>query len=204
MLIELLGDGTGTFQSAGTFKAGDQIASGKLANLDANPAAELFIAGFNTNTPFLKLFKAAPAGQWTEFQTVSSGATVWDFALQDLTGDPRQDLAVLETQESQGQLVSLDLFPGTPAGFGAAQSVVADPGLGQRLELADVDQDGLTDFVLSSAIYPAKSGGGHKDPLPFWIGIGGARIALDLNGDHRPDLLGWDESGGSISILFGR
>jgi hypothetical protein len=198
-VVPLTGDGTGAYQSGSPAKIADFVSAGGLINVDTDTNAELVLSGVQGNTAFLKVFKFGANGVWTELQSLSSGSSLPVWGIQDLTGDALPDLVVFDPD-----LAEVDLYPGSATGFGARQTLLTGIISAQQPLFADLDRDGHTDLVVGSSLYLAKPAGGYNDPQPVWIGPGGPRLALDLNGDHKPDLLTWDQFGGTIAILFAR
>jgi hypothetical protein len=201
-VIPLLGNGGGLFNLGTPAKLGDRVASAQLVAVGSDPGAQLVLSGFTSNKSFLKLLKLQANGGWQELQTLSNDPDIVDFAVQDMNGDGRPDLVLL--QADQGISYSVQLFAGnTSGGFDTAQTLIPSPEPALHLQAADIDLDGLTDLVVGSWIYFGKPGGGFSDPLPFWLSATGARVLADLDDDQTPDALTWDPNAGTISILFG-
>ncbi len=134
--------------------------------------------------------------------------------LVDLDGNGR--LGILGTDMRQGVV-----FTGTPSSPGSALTTVANIPYPAHVALADVDQDGIQDLIVSDLgdFFPADHdkgaviwlrGRGARKFGAFWID-GWPRVADaeagDFNGDGRNDLVvaafGWHKTG-EIAVLENR
>ena len=135
-----------------------------------------------------------------------AGAATWNGALVlDVNGDERSDLLLLRHGHEPLLLLHRPTDPGVLLADCYEAGTVASPPLRQA-QAIDMDLDGRPDAVgLSSAGQPVllRSDGKRLVRLPEGLGVESswpkdlvALCALDLDGDGRPDALGWSEEQG--------
>jgi hypothetical protein len=134
------------------------------------------------------------------------------FVVADFNGDSLPDLAV-----NDGSRV--EILPGNGNGT-FRQGQIIDAPLAGRLLAADLRGNGKTDLILITSVTSAQSGGecrmggvavllgngdGTLNPTAAYYSTGPwtlGGLVVDMNGDHRPDLVVANQSSGSYSVLL--
>lgn len=135
-----------------------------------------------------------------------AGAASWNGALVlDVNGDERSDLLLLRHKRKPLLLLHRPTDPGAGVADCFAEGTINSPPL-KHAHAVDMDLDGKMDVVgLSSTGQPVLLLSDGKRLVRLAEGLGADRswpkdlIALatvDLNGDVRPDVLGWSEGDG--------
>jgi hypothetical protein len=192
-------------------------------NKDGNP--DLFVlSGLSLNSPSLTLqiYLGKGDGTFNAPTTVAgvkppgtlNGTQSVPMALEDMNGDGSLDIVALESDPTT-QNLDIAIALGNGDGTFKAPTITSYAGQyvnGTSLAVADFNGDGALDVATSSFLGPMESGialgngdgtlqtGGDPSSVgpvqAFYVGSGGAAIALDLNGDGKPDILT-----GSVELL---
>jgi hypothetical protein len=192
-------------------------------NKDSNP--DLFVlSGLSLNSPSLTLqtYLGNGDGTFGAPTTVAgvkppgtlNGTQSAPIALEDMNGDGSLDIVALESDPTT-QNLDIAIALGNGDGTFKTPTITSYAGQyvnGTSLAVADFNGDGKLDVATSSFLGPMESGialgngdgtlqtGGDPSSigpvLAFYVGSGGAAIALDLNGDGKPDILT-----GSVELL---
>jgi hypothetical protein len=201
--------------TAGTFGTPTINAfSGQAAGLatgDFLGNGEQDVAVLDSSTNQMQTFISDGQGDFTPGQSVSLPGTGGDTAVvpADFNGDGETDLAVVDPAENQ---VVVELSAGDGTFAQVATVPVPSP---VAVAAVDLNGDGLTDLaVLSSngSVYVALAQPGRRFAAPVAYSLGAADavpasfVAVDLNGDSRPDLavVGSASAGtaGAVSVLL--
>ena len=192
-------------------------------NKDSNP--DLFVlSGLSLNSPSLTLqtYLGKGDGTFNAPTTVAgvmppgtlNGTQSAPIALEDMNGDGSLDIVALESDPTT-QNLDIAIALGNGDGTFKTPTITSYAGQyvnGTSLAVADFNGDGKLDVATSSFLGPMESGialgngdgtlqtGGDPSSVgpvqAFYVGSGGAAIALDLNGDGKPDILT-----GSVELL---
>jgi hypothetical protein len=192
-------------------------------NKDSNP--DLFVlSGLSLNSPSLTLqtYLGKGDGTFNAPTTVAgvkppgtlNGTQSAPIALEDMNSDGSLDIVALESDPTT-QNLDIAIALGNGDGTFKTPTITSYAGQyvnGTSLAVADFNGDGKLDVATSSFLGPMESGialgngdgtlqtGGDPSSigpaLAFYVGSGGAAIALDLNGDGKPDILT-----GSVELL---
>jgi len=190
-------------------------------NNDANPDM-LILSGLSGNSQgfTLQVYLGTGTGSFSAPKTVTGlmpGGLYQSYSpllLEDMNNDGTPDLVALQSDTATGNLqiaIALGNGDGTfksPNLTTYASQYIVDGGLA----VADFNGDGKLDVATFSFIGPTGSGialgngdgtlqtgGSSSNVSPaqtFFVGGGGATVALDLNGDGKPDILS-----GSVVLL---
>jgi FG-GAP-like repeat/FG-GAP repeat len=108
----------------------------------------------------------------------------------DLDGDGMDDLILTEAGPGRVHvLFGRSRWPvrGGPHSFGASELFRGDHGLGRdRLQIGDLDEDGLPELVLASA---AATGDGRENAGRAWLFKTHRPVKLDVRPGHEPNVL---------------
>lgn len=185
----LLGDGSGGFAPmTGEVFAGTRPTSLGLANVSGTSALDLFVVLADQNV--VRVLLGQGDGSFIPSDLDRNVIRPTAFALGELTGDTRLDLAVAHAG-------GLSVFPGTARGFGSALETGGPPA--SQLIVADLNGDQHSDLIVTHtsensarALLGDGAGAFAEDPEVNWVLNADAPIAdmlaADLVADHRVDL----------------
>ena len=201
----------------------DQLAL--IADINKDSNADLFVLSglsLNSSSFTLQTYLGKGDGTFNAPTTVAGlmppgtlyGTQSVPMALEDMNGDGSLDIVALEN-DATTQNLDIAIALGNGDGTFKAPTVTNYSGQyvnGTSLAVADFNGDGKLDVATSSFLGPMESGialgngdgtlqtGGDASSVgpvqAFYVGSGGAAIALDLNGDGKPDILT-----GSVELL---
>lgn len=188
-LYSYLGNGDGTFTSAGMVDAPGDSQGTELG--DFNSDGKLDAACVSASTNELSIFFGNGDGTFTPSQTLATGGVPFTLKLGDLNGDAKLDIAVADSS-SNTLSIFLNLGSGT---FGARSSINCGmaPNLG---DIGDLNGDGKQDLIV-----PNTNGGrfelflGRGDgtfEVPLFISTQGGPFGAtltDFNRDGWPDVV---------------
>ncbi|NJK61797.1 MAG: VCBS repeat-containing protein [Synechococcaceae cyanobacterium SM2_3_1] len=212
----ILGNGNGGILSKASFPTGNSgdtptdLATGRL---NGDNFTDLVVTNNNTNSVAVLLGNGT--GAFSSPVMLPVGGNPYSVEVADLDGDNDDDLAVTicsfdipDSSQCSGDSVNV-LFREGSASFLPAVSFPT--GNGPRdLALADFDQSGTADFVVSSGIDNTVEflfGNGQEDfrPIPGYP-VGDQPIAAtvgDFNGDSIPDIAVANRGDDTVSVLLG-
>jgi hypothetical protein len=142
----------------------------------------------NAFNRFLEVFAVDAAGGWTNRQVLASTNTITALQIVSMNGDAFPDVVVTESDSATSQ-ISLRMYPGSPAGFGAQQVIESVVDYFAFSRIADLNGDNRPDVAVNNTLFVAKPGGGFHPGQPIWIGPQGVRQVADFNRDGKVDLL---------------
>lgn len=191
--VVYLGNGDGTFSAGSTYSSGGTNQDGAprilVADVNNDGFPDLIV---NTDTG-ISVLLGNGLGTFQAARTSSVPFGVTSMATADFNKDGRLDLAVIDGYST------LDILLGNGDGtFSSFSSYPLTEGNGGGIATADLNQDGNQDVALSGGqIFLGNGDGTLKAPNSFVTNfIGNVVGAVDMNGDHIPDLL--TTSGGSF------
>ncbi len=193
----LLGDGSGSFSSAGTAALGSGLHAAAVA-ADFNGDGDLDFAAVNSDYATAVILLGDGTGSLGSPSSYNTGWYPRAMTAGDFTGDGKFDLAAV------GQTV--DILPGN--GDGTFQGVVRqyiDP---VAVAAADFNGDGDLDLVTADpwagvVIHLGRGDGSLSPPIRYSAGTGPAAVAAgDFNGDGRQDVAVASSGSGTVSVLL--
>jgi hypothetical protein len=188
-LTVLLGNGDGSFQSAGTFPSGLPFTSVvAVGDFNGDGIPDLAVGGYGASIDILLgngdgTFRNTGSFTFTN----DDGAVPQSIAVADFHGNGKQDLVVASAVEGSPEpLVEL---PGN--GDGTFQSPV-NLGFSSSFAVAgDINNDGKPDLIagstISASLLLGNGDGSFQGPVPFAPGL--PLTVTDVNGDGIPDLV---------------
>ena len=183
---------------------GDINGDGRPDTVVPNTSGNAVKVFLNLTTP------NAPTPAFTSSTSVPVSGGPLRVAIGDLNGDGRPDIAV--TLSSGGALV---FFNETPRGarvptFGTPVQVASHTSV-TTVTIADLNGDGLPDLIFGGyqsdlVIVLNDTSIGSSTPTfgstaVVGAAIGDTIVAADINGDHRPDLIG-NSTGGGVEVFL--
>jgi hypothetical protein len=201
----LLGNGDGTFQTAQAYDSGSfyalSLAVGDV-NRDGNPD---LLVGHNDGTNHGRSTVSVLLGNGDgTFQTAqkhdSGGYQVTSIAVQDVNGDDRPDVLVVNRGERTNDFSNgkVSVLLGNGDGTFAPRISYRGASYASSIAVGDVNRDGKPDLLIKDAWglgtwlgngdgtfqFPGRSGP-RRSPAP---GYPNPIVWADLNGDGRPDV----------------
>jgi|GEM_PF-1992579 len=208
-------------QPAGSpYPVGDEgmngIATGDLNEDGRTDVVTANIGAFFSGAPSYSAMLADPDGSLSPAPggKVTMAGYPGPVALGDVNGDHHLDLVVREEDEvSEESQVSVYLGRGDGTFAATAQAVLSGDRDPFALAVADLDDDGLADVVVTnfesnnvSVYYSTGDGFTQAPSSPYAVGSEPISVAVgDLNGDGRPDIVTGNHGsffGGAISVLL--
>jgi cytochrome c-type biogenesis protein CcmH/NrfG len=202
--VLLRNNGDGTFVSQSPFPGVSRVRGFVWTDVDGEGVPDAVLADDQGN---VRTFLNLRGGEFRERPVPSAFARMTALAAAELTGDAVLDIAgvtaagdVMRLSNSTNgaaweaaEIARVD----PPAGFGAGSG---------RLVVADIDNNGAADFIVSSASGSRVLLGGPGEtfrPLPATLNFG-VSAAADLYGKGRLDLVGPGADGASVARSQGR
>jgi hypothetical protein len=197
----------------------------QIGDIDKDNNADLFVlSGLSGNADSftLQTYLGNGDGTFGKGATVAGvtppgaifGAQAAPIALEDMNGDGALDIVAIE-DDSATQNLDIAIALGNGDGSFQSPNVTHYTGQyvsGTGIAVADFNGDGILDVATAGFLGPQVSGialgngdgtlqtgGDPSNVTPvqsFYVGVGGTTVALDLNGDGKPDILS-----GSVELL---
>ncbi len=212
----ILGNGNGGILGKASFptgNAGDVPTDLATGNLNSDNLTDLVVTNNTTNSVSILLGNGT--GAFSSPVPLPVGSNPYSVVVTDLDGDGDEDLAVTnctfdipDSSQCSGDSVTV-LFRDGPASF--LPGVTFPTGNGPRdLAVADFDQSGTADFVVSSGVDNTVEflfGNGQEDfrPIPSYP-VGDQPVAATVgtfNGDSIPDIAVANRGNDTVSVLLG-
>lgn len=197
------GNGDRTFDPATSFPVGNTPTQLRVADMNDDALLDLVVA--NRRSGDVSLLLGDGMGAFAVARTFVADAEPQVLALGDFNGDDRLD-PVASTQGSEGA-PSLALLLNRDGGTLQGVEDVLSGNVPTAVASADIDDDGVTDVVVSGNsgdvyIFPSTADG-LGDPQVIEIGgrILGV-LAGDLNGDTLPDLAMIDTVSSRVGVAL--
>jgi hypothetical protein len=189
VVIVLLGNGDGTFQTAVAFAAGDRPRSVAVADFDDNNVPDVVTA--NRGSDDVSVLLGNGDGTFQPPVTYAAGGIPNSVAVADFDGDNVPDLVT-------GNIGSNDVSVLLGNGDGSFQAAVSFAS-GDRtisVDVADFDGDSVPDLVTANqlirevSVLLGNGDGSFQAAVSFAVGNNNARfvVADDLDGDNVPDV----------------
>jgi len=219
MLLVLLGNGDGSFQTPVSYDTGGSAES--VAVGDFNGDAKLDLAVANSGYGALKGVAVLLGNGDGTFKTAvnyTAGGGPWGVAVGDFNGDGKPDLTVANTDGSLSVLLgngdgTFRAAVNYPTGSSSVSVAVGDFNGDSKLDLAVANNGSFqTNFTDASVSVLLGNGDGSFQPaVNYHTGTASASVAVgDFNGDGKPDLTvansGSGQNGftdGGVSVLLG-
>lgn len=197
-----LGNGDRTFGAAVTYEVG--TAPNRLALGDLDDNGTLDIATTNSRSGDVTLLRGDGMGTFGQARTWVADAEPQVVALDDFNDDGLLDLVTAAQGGGDGGSINLLRNRGD-AILHAIEDVQANGPTG--LAVADVDDDGLPDLISSSDNGQVMVQSSHPDGFTVsrTLNVGGRAIgvlAVDLNGDTRPDIAAVDNQNDRVVVAL--
>lgn len=199
-----LGNGDRTFAAAAPFPVGTAPTRISVGDLDDN--GTLDIVASNSRSGDLSILRGDGMGGFAAARTFVADAEPQALTLADLNDDGLLDPVAATQGGDDGPSVAVLRNRGDGV-LQAVEDVQAGNGP-SALAGADVTDDGLPDLLVTGdagnvLILPALAGGGFGTPSSVNIGGRGLGvIAVDLNGDERPDIAAVDNQNNRVAVAF--
>jgi hypothetical protein len=203
-VIVLLGQGDGTFRSAGQFAAGSGLTSVAVGDFNGDGKADLAVTAFQQTVPGTGLQQFGVNvllgnGDGTFQQSIGSGTgnEPLSVVVADFNGDGKPDLAVANVADNtvsvllgngDGTFRSLLYQSGVPP-LSVKEGVVAVP---TSLAVGDFNGDGIPDLIVAGRYVLVSLGNGDGTFRPGYIPNTGPVYSLavgDFNGDGKLDFV---------------
>jgi hypothetical protein len=197
-----LGNGDRTFGAAVTYEVGTAPNRLALGDLDDNDTLD--IATTNSRSGDVTLLRGDGMGAFGQARTFVADAEPRVVALDDFTDDGLLDLVTAAQGGGDGGSINLLRNRGD-AILHAIEDVRANGPTG--LTIADIDDDGLPDLISSGDSGEVMVQSSHPDGFMVsrTLDVGGRAIgvvAVDLNGDARPDIAAVDNRNDRVVVAL--
>lgn len=204
----LMGDGSGRFELSSITETEPRSTIARLADLNGDGNLDVVLVG-NTSAGALSVYEGRGDGTFGERMSFDI-PNANEILLEDVTGDGRIDI-VATTTSNDGQLV---VAPGTGgASIGFEAPILTPIGdIPTRLQVADVNTDGIPDAVVTSnspnvvnvLINDGAAGFSPAPGSPLAMPTPTARgfVVADLDGDGNEDIA-VAAFGGTLLVYLG-
>lgn len=204
------GNGNGTFQAPTNYATGIDSVSLAAGDLNGDGKPDLVVANegniqsFGTDSGSVSILLSSGGGGFKAATNIPVGIAPDFVVLQDVNGDGKLDLVVVDYGVPQGSSTAAN--PGGVSvlignGDGTFKPAVSYPAMNHPTAAAagDVDGDGKPDLVVTTTdanfngmvgVYRGNGDGTFKNPVFYPGAFGMTEVVItDLNGDGKADLL---------------
>ncbi|MFN8641841.1 MAG: VCBS repeat-containing protein [Candidatus Binatia bacterium] len=198
------GNGDRSFAVGTTYPVGTAPTRLAVGDLDGNGTQDLVAS--NSRSGDVTLLRGDGMGGFGGARTFVADAEPQAVTLADLNGDDQLDVASATQGGDSGPSVAVLRNRGAGV-LQAVEDVAASNGP-SAVAAADVTDDALPDLLVTGdtgtvLILPALAGGGFGAGGSVNIGGRGlGLVAVDLNGDARPDLAAVDNQNNRVAVAF--
>jgi hypothetical protein len=198
------GNGDGTFDPATSYATGTSPTRLAIGDLDDNDTLDLVVS--NARSGDVTVLRGDGMGGFGGARTYVADAEPQALTLADLDSDGLLE-PVVATQGGGGGATVAVLRNRGDADLQAVEDIAAGNGP-SAVATADVTDDGRPDLLVTGdagqvVILPALPGGGFGEPSSVDVGGRGlGLVAVDLNGDARPDIAVVDNQNNRVAVAL--
>jgi hypothetical protein len=213
----LMGNGDGSFQVGSTYPAGSNPRRVIVGDFNGDKIADLAIvdSGAAPGTSGVSVLLGNGDGTFQAARFTAAGTTSLSLAMGDFDRDGKVDLAVANTGSDD---VSVLLGNGNGTFQPAVNYSLNQPGISvspTSVTVADFDMDGKLDLAVATpdvkgyAVLLGLGNGAFQVPVhytlddPNFVNNNNTLLAVDMNGDNKPDLVLANYSANHVTILLG-